>query len=213
MNGVHDMGGLHAYFGPVEHDPDGNERDFAADWEKRTRAWAVVMMGVQRRFSWESLRHSNESQPPLDYLSRSYWERWLTSLEQLVVDDGLVTAEELVAGRSTGTPPAGPAATIGRWKPLYETDSPPRYRAGDHVRGANRHPAGHTREPWYVRGRAGVVVRYVGAEPLAERAAEHVCVPQNLYNVRFDAEALWGADATGRDAVYLDLFEDYLEPA
>ena len=36
---------------------------------------------------------------------------------------------------------------------------------------------------------------------------------QHVYSVRFAAQELWGADASARDSVYLDLWEDYLEPA
>ena len=32
-------------------------------------------------------------------------------------------------------------------------DTPPRFAVGDRVRAINRHLAGHTREPRYVRGR------------------------------------------------------------
>ncbi|MBM3626776.1 MAG: nitrile hydratase subunit beta, partial [Alphaproteobacteria bacterium] len=34
-----------------------------------------------------------------------------------------------------------------------------------------------------------------------------------LYSVRFDARELWGADAPRRDAVFIDLWEPYLEAA
>jgi nitrile hydratase len=37
--------------------------------------------------------------------------------------------------------------------------------------------------------------------------------PQHLYSVRFDGEELWGAAAEPRAAVYLDLWESYLDPA
>jgi nitrile hydratase len=37
--------------------------------------------------------------------------------------------------------------------------------------------------------------------------------PQHLYSVRFSARELWGAKAVPTDGVYLDLWEDYLEPA
>jgi nitrile hydratase len=35
--------------------------------------------------------------------------------------------------------------------------------------------------------------------------------PQHLYGIRFGARELWGEGADARDAVYLDLWEDYLE--
>jgi nitrile hydratase len=37
--------------------------------------------------------------------------------------------------------------------------------------------------------------------------------PQHLYSVRFSARELWGDQAAPQDAVYLDMFDDYLEPA
>jgi len=37
--------------------------------------------------------------------------------------------------------------------------------------------------------------------------------PQHVYSVRFAARELWGPQASARDAVYVDLFDDYLEPA
>ena len=35
--------------------------------------------------------------------------------------------------------------------------------------------------------------------------------PQHLYSVRFSARELWGEAASARDAIYIDLWEDYLE--
>ena len=37
--------------------------------------------------------------------------------------------------------------------------------------------------------------------------------PQHVYTVRFTARDLWGERASARDTVYVDLWEDYLEPA
>ena len=36
--------------------------------------------------------------------------------------------------------------------------------------------------------------------------------PQPLYTVRFSARELWGDAANPADAVYLDLWDDYLDP-
>jgi nitrile hydratase len=36
---------------------------------------------------------------------------------------------------------------------------------------------------------------------------------QHVYSVRFTARELWGEQASPRDAVYLHLWDDYLEPA
>jgi nitrile hydratase len=37
--------------------------------------------------------------------------------------------------------------------------------------------------------------------------------PQHVYSVRFTARELWGEQASPRDSVYIDLWDDYLEPA
>ncbi len=37
--------------------------------------------------------------------------------------------------------------------------------------------------------------------------------PQHLYSVRFAARELWGEQASPRDSVYIDLWDDHLEPA
>jgi nitrile hydratase len=37
--------------------------------------------------------------------------------------------------------------------------------------------------------------------------------PQHLYSVRFAARDLWGAQASPRDFIHLDMWDDYLEPA
>jgi nitrile hydratase len=37
--------------------------------------------------------------------------------------------------------------------------------------------------------------------------------PQHVYSVRFAARELWGPDGHARDAVYVDLWDDYLEAA
>ena len=37
--------------------------------------------------------------------------------------------------------------------------------------------------------------------------------PQHLYIVRFAARELWGPGVSGRDSVYLNLWDDHLDPA
>jgi Nitrile hydratase beta subunit len=36
--------------------------------------------------------------------------------------------------------------------------------------------------------------------------------PQHVYSVRFAARELWGDQAKPQDSVYIDLWDDYLEP-
>lgn len=37
--------------------------------------------------------------------------------------------------------------------------------------------------------------------------------PQHCYSVRFSARALWGEQAAPRDSVFVDLYDDHLDPA
>ena len=90
----------------------------------------------------------------------------------------------------------------------------PRFKAGDHVRTKNLHPTGHTRLPRYARDKVGVIDRDHGVFIFADaHAATGEKVPQHCYAVRFEGRELWGADAGPRDAVFVDCFEPYLEPA
>jgi nitrile hydratase len=36
--------------------------------------------------------------------------------------------------------------------------------------------------------------------------------PQHCYSVRFTLRELWGPDASQRDSVHIDLWDDHLEP-
>ena len=206
MNGVHDLGGVHG-FGPIDAEPEQREPLFHHDWEP---AVMNSMYGTLRlgRWSLDEFRYAIESQPPLDYLRCTYYEKWLAALEQLVVQHGLITEAELLSGKASS--PVEP--DDHPWTPTFEPPTtPPRFTVGQAVRAVNRHPRLHTREPRYIRGRAGTIVSVAGAEPLPEDACRKVDHCEHVYLVRFEAAELWGPDAAGKDAVYLELWESYLE--
>jgi nitrile hydratase subunit beta len=150
------------------------------------------------------------------------YENWLVGLEKLLVETGLVTAEELATGKATGSTDevtrqrvlkAEHVATVlAKGTPVtMASDTAPRFQPGDRVRAINRHPLGHTREPRYVRGHIGVIHAYHGAHVFPDRNAAGSKEGQHLYSVRFEASALWGENASAGSAVYVDLWEDYLE--
>jgi nitrile hydratase len=90
----------------------------------------------------------------------------------------------------------------------------PKLKAGDPVVARNVNPAGHTRVPRYVRGRRGVIDRDHGVFIFPDtHAAGLGRKPQHVYSVRFSAGELWGPQGHARDAVYVDLWDDYLDPA
>lgn len=95
-----------------------------------------------------------------------------------------------------------------------EVNAPPKFKVGDHVVAVNTHPPGHTRLPRYVRGKRGVIERWHGAFIFPDTNAHGLGEsPQHCYTVRFEAEEVWGRSATKGDAIYVDLWEPYLEPA
>ena len=76
------------------------------------------------------------------------------------------------------------------------------------------HPAGHTRLPRYARGRRGIIAAAQGAWVFPDANAHGLGeAPQHLYSVGFEGTELWGPLAEARVAVYLDLWEGYLDPA
>ena len=97
---------------------------------------------------------------------------------------------------------------------LRQTNAKPRFKAGQAVRARDINPTGHTRLPRYVRGRCGTIERDHGAHVFPDSNARNLGEDaQHLYSVRFTARELWGEAASSRDAVYLDLWDSYLEPA
>jgi nitrile hydratase subunit beta len=89
-----------------------------------------------------------------------------------------------------------------------------RFRAGDRVRARNMHPVGHTRLPRYARGKLGTINADHGVFVFPDTNAHFLGEnPQHLYSVRFAARELWGEQASARDSVFIDMWDDYLEPA
>jgi nitrile hydratase len=218
MNGVHDMGGMHG-MGALEIEREAPV--FHAGWEGRVHAMSLAM-GMWRRWNIDASRHQRELIPGPEYLRMRYYERWLSSLIELIARSGLATRAELGSGRADPgapkqTPPlrAEQVAKLVAYagKSARDLARGPQFAPGDEVRVRNFHPTGHTRAPRYVRGHRGLIVRYHGGHILPDSHAHGLGEnPEPLYNVRFAARELWGECARVSDSVHLDLWESYLEP-
>jgi nitrile hydratase len=217
MNGIHDMGGMHG-LGPIEHDP--NEPVFHEPWEGR--AWGLQRAaGPWLRGRFGSSRYDLERIPPADYLRVSYYERWFLMLVGRLLRSGLIAPGELASGKADPArpAPAPPAASPRRLTaPAVRVNEPVKaaFKVGQRVRARNIHPEGHTRSPRYTRGKTGTVVRLNGAFALQDTDVNGIWLggrAQQVYTVRFAARELWGQQASARDSVYVDLWEDYLERA
>ena len=144
MNGIHDMGGMHG-FGPVE--PEPNEPPFHSRWEARALALNRAM-SYAKVWNIDKSRAAIEELPPHDYLTPTYYQKWALRLEKLLLEFGIVGADEVAAGRALRPgkplPRTLKAAEVGnalmRGTYARPTNTPPRFKVGDRVRTKNIHP-------------------------------------------------------------------------
>ncbi len=213
MNGIHDMGGMQG-LGEIGYRE--NEPGFHEPWEVRVFALVQAMRSG-------GLRPYIERIPAADYLRMSYYERWYTALVTRIIERGGVTLAEVESGRSDpASVKATPALTPAVARELLfrtpqteqDIELTPQFHVGDRVRCRYIHPTTHTRMPRYTRGKTGVVERDRGVFNLPDSeqgSAEPK--PQHVYLIRYTAPELWGEEASTRDSLYIDMWEDYLEPA
>ena len=219
MNGIHDLGGMQC-FGSVSR--EANEPVFHAQWE----GIVFAMVQVTRRtglFNIDEFRFGIERMDPAHYLASSYYEKWLETVATNLAEKGFVSAAE-VSNRMAAL--AGPAPSVGPARPtgtISKADASPielvesargRFQVGDQVLAKTVNPTGHTRLPWYIRGKSGVIHRVQGVYTYPDTNAlglgKH---PQTVYSVSFDGRKLWGDSAEANQVLYIDLWESYLHPA
>ncbi len=83
----HDMGGDPA--GTIDHD----QHDFAL-WEKRVDA-LMVLSSSKGLMNTDSLRRVLEDMGPEAYEKMTYYERWIASVTQNMIEAGAFSPEEL----------------------------------------------------------------------------------------------------------------------
>lgn len=208
-----DLGGTTGH-GPIEHEPEGVV--FHHGWEAKALALTLAA-GAPGGWNIDMSRSARETLP--NYADLTYYEIWTAALERLVVDHGLVTAEELASGRSDG--PGDPDRRVlvaehvepamRRGGPSErETDAAARFAVGDRVRTRSGSVDHHTRLPGYVAGHVGTVERLHGAHVFPDTNSRGLGEqPEWLYTVVFDAADLWD-DARPGQRVSVDAWESYL---
>ncbi len=221
MNGIHDMGGMMG-FGPIVR--EANEPVFHAEWERRVFALTTAV-GFAVPFNDDHLRRETERIPPAEYLGSTYYELWYRALVSLLEERRAITRAELAGGASQALPDgvrAGPALAAGDVGAAIaagasarrDAAAVPRFKVGEAVRARNRNPATHTRLPRYARGRPGVIDRDHGVFSFNDSNSRGEGEqPQHVYSVRFALRDLWGPRAPAGDRLYLDLWDDHLDPA
>ena len=127
MDGVHDLGGREG-FGPIVDKAD--DKPFHADWEMR--AFGMKQSSAAAT-SWtiDWFRHCRELADPVDYLTRPYFDQWLTTLAAQLIDEGYLTLDEIKAGAAAFAP-----------KPSVSPQTPEAARAyRQEHRGVSRSPS------------------------------------------------------------------------
>jgi nitrile hydratase beta subunit len=212
-----DIGGRSG-FGRVVPEPEGDM--FHAIWEPRVHALTIAL-GATGSWNIDMSRSARETLP--EYLNLTYYEIWLHGLEKLLIEKGLVTSDELIAGCARLAPvPVGRVLKADQVGALLakgaRTERKPvdtaRFKPGQRVRTRATTPEYHTRLPGYVRGKAGVIERVLGAHVFADSHAQGVGEdPQWLYTVVFEAAELWGSEGKPGHRVSFDAWQPYLEAA
>jgi len=220
MNSVHDLGGRMG-FGKVA--PENMEPVFHEGWEKRALG-LTLCAACLGRWTIDQARHSYERVEPAAYLNASYYEIWIRGLDKLLTECGLLSDDELF-----GRPENEPAALELRSNAIRPeavddmlssgpTEVPmstqPLFKVGSNVRTRNHHPKGHTRLPWYARGKLGIVESVQGGYAFPDTNAHgQGPQPQWLYTIVFRATELWGEASEPTLTISIDAFEAYLSEA
>jgi nitrile hydratase len=219
-----DLGGRRG-FGPVAVEAD--EPVYHERWEGSVIAGilATIMAGL---YNVDQFRAGIDDLEPLSYMSMGYYRRWLHTLEVNCVDAGAFGPEEIEARLAEiaddperARPARDDPRLVEALRALVENGAsnarpvscPPRFAAGDRVRGRVFPEARHVRIPGYAQGRLGTVHHvheaFVFPDTNLRGEGEN---PEHVYAVRFRAGELW-ADADPVATVLVDLWESYLEPA
>jgi nitrile hydratase subunit beta len=225
VNGVHDLGGLEG-LGAIA--PTRDEPVFHSEWEKRV--FSMFLPFVMAGLNLDQFRHGIEKLHPVDYLSGRYYDHWLHTIENGLIEKGVIDERELeertrfyLQNPDAELPADGDPQQAETFVQIYragastrrDADVTPQFKVGDRVRVRNINPSGHTRCARYMRGKEGVVERVYDAFVFPDtNAHEQGENPQPVYNVRFDAADVWGPGADGeRHTILFDLWEPYLEAA
>jgi len=165
MSKVHDLGGDLSHGKIVREE---NEPAFHDDWEGRVLGLqrSILSLGV---WNIDVFRHAQEQISEEEYLSWSYYERWLNTLSSTAVAKGLVSIAELEACHSNGdidkalrsldTKNIHKAFMRGNFE--RPTNRKPRFSVGSKVKTLTIESSGHTRLPHMRKIKSVLLRRYV----------------------------------------------------
>jgi nitrile hydratase subunit beta len=211
-------------FGVINRETD--EPVFHEHWESRVFGMSLTGAGLPPR-TLDAGRHQLERLPPVQYLSYSYYERWLARIDAALVEAGTLTRgeidqrmQEFAAKPDLPVPRREDAQRANSIQNAVRAGRPairkirqkPRFALGQKVVTRNINPHGHTRLPRYARGKHGVIVAHHGPHVFPDSNAHGLGEnPQHLYTVRIAMRELWGNNAEPNESLLIDLWEGYLD--
>ena len=91
MARINDVGGVQGFPLP---EMELDEPTFHSDWEAHVFGMnrALLQAGV---YNLDEFRDAIERMPAAEYLRSSYYEKWFAAITTLIVEKGVVSAEEL----------------------------------------------------------------------------------------------------------------------
>ncbi len=208
MTRPNDVGGLTGFGSVGER---AGDRAFHAEWERQI-CGLTMGFSATGRANEAAIRDAVDRMAPALYLAASPWERWVTGLATIAVEQGVIAETDLVERAGGSFPLSRPpepgldAATV-----LEAGSGAARFDPGTTVQVRKWHPHGHTRCPRYAQGCTGVVVRRNSSHALPDlEVSTGEIRKEHTYCVRFAASELWGDGAPPNQSVHLDLYESYL---
>ncbi len=217
MDGIHDLGGKQG-FGPVAVDSEYHRMDDPID----AFGWTMNQTLRAPGLSIDWWRHIRELTPPVDYLTRPYFDQWVMTQLIAMLDTGVLTLEEVLTHQPIPLAEPVPAMSVADVLAANRAagkrfDTPiaaaPRWEIGSSVLMRNASFSGHSRLPNYVLGKAGVITAQHGAHWFPDACAHGDERAEHLYTVEFTAAELWPQDAVENNLIYLDLWECYFVDA
>ena len=217
MQGGHDLGGKQG-LGPIDPEPETEEPIFHSEWERRVFGLTLAT-GMLGKWNIDQSRFAREQQHPIDYLKNSYYENWYEGICKLLLENKLISEEELSSGtvkQSLPTDLRVPNQEDAR--KLLTSGGPTEiklekqaiFSIGDKVRVLKNYTDGHTRAPAYVQGCIGEVTMQHGGHVFPDVNTKDKKEGEHLYAVCFSSNELWGSSSQNSE-VLIDLWEPYLE--
>lgn len=219
MNRIHDMGGREDQRSiSLPLNPEKEQMLLGDHWTTKTLA-ITLAMGFLKVWNLDSMRYCRETLPPQQYMSSSYYKRWLLALEKMIESFEMLSPINIRKFSKNAPAPENVFSLLKKGNStLRERKEPPAFAVGEEILVKENYDnvfvtGGHMRLPGYIMGKRGKIIMYHKAHVFPDSNAHFKGEsPEHLYGVEFVADDLWGASYPNKlDTVSLDLWEPYME--